>query len=176
MACKFEIGDTVILNEDYGNCKKGDIGVIYGDDNDSRPGWIVYSVKMNNGKQIGCFGKRLKKYKEPKTKNEPLSLLDWDEKAGICGTPTNYHDVYGKPIYVGDVVDVVNMDRKNVICQSVMVEKKLLYRHNRKKIFASGCECVCNDETGELYGYLLIKVESYTKHKPGDKISDTKYV
>lgn len=262
MDCKFKIGDTVILNEDYMNFKKGDIGVVDDIDDADDPSLILYYLDMNNGKRIhGIFGYRLKKYTAPKTTewkvvNRPVKKGDYirltcdafsfaktgcvlkvdrvnwdgiyaayvkeqnlpekpgctpepdyewcflafefevvekvttkhkrkpvapkecklrasfaDKSYGVCGTPTAYKDARGEPLFVGDVVELIDIDNHMSHGEKAIVERETCHA------FVMGIQMDCAPDTGRIsHDWVILKTKSYRDMKPGDRVDTIKYV
>jgi hypothetical protein len=102
-------------------------------------------------------------------------LLSDDDFYGNIGEPTNYRDVIGRPLCVGDVVEHFYKDGHSY-GDTVIVKTKLSYRNHGKKAFVMGIEMECDDKKGTTGDWKIFKKRSFEEVADGEKISGIKYV
>lgn len=93
-------------------------------------------------------------------------ISSFNSNYGVCGTKTNYKDVYGNPLFVGDVVE--QFHDNNYYGDAAIVSQE-------DEPFVMGIRVDCNSKTGKTKNWTLIKKKSYSDMKPGDKIGLIKY-
>lgn len=94
---------------------------------------------------------------------------------GEIGKKTKFKDAIGRELCIGDVVEY--FDKGNISYgDTVIVESVLQYYGNRNKQFVMGIECSCNDDSGEISGWKIIKKRSFEEVKNGEGIYGIKYV
>lgn len=81
---------------------------------------------------------------------------------GVVGKRTNFKDKNGRPLFVGDVVEIVS---KHIKCTQFVVYKDYEY-------FVYGILDACNHSDGTFGGFEVTLLKPYTKIKPGDKVDD----
>lgn len=105
-----------------------------------------------------------------------VSILGFDY--GVVGEKTNYKDINGQPIHIGDIVKVeVDIEGRKVTVEEPMVKSNVA-DSLREKSFIMGIESICNDSTGEIGGETLdIEViKSYKDLEDDEFISIDNYI
>lgn len=95
---------------------------------------------------------------EPEKKEpEKLRLFDGDGNFyGIVGTPTKYKDVYGRPLFVGDIVEVENsFFPLHFVCE------------DDDDAFIYGIKNACDPNTGTIRDWKVQLVTPFTEVKDG---------
>lgn len=87
---------------------------------------------------------------------------------GTIGTPTNYEDVIGRKLFVGDTVELYNRN------QECLGERAIVERNGKKFVF--GIEMVCDDVKGTTGGWKILKKRSYNDIKDGETVDEIKYI
>lgn len=102
-------------------------------------------------------------------------LVSGTDHYGNIGEPTNYKDAIGRPLFVGDVVELFNAP-----CEShgdtVIVKRKLSYLNNEEKTFVMGIENGCNDKNGTTGEWKILKKRSFDEVENGEEVDIIKYV
>ena len=100
-------------------------------------------------------------------------LFCYGRNYGTIGIPTAYNDVLGRPLFVGDTVDVylngIFRGEKAVVqpCDGFFAGKQ----------FILGIEPYCNDKNGEIKGeYKILKNRSHSDVKNGTIVDGVKYI
>lgn len=86
---------------------------------------------------------------------------------GTVGTPTKYVDALGRPLFVGDTVDLYRNDK--FVATSVVVETK------DDGQFVMGIQVDCDEEKGETGLFTLKKNRSYKDVECGEVVSFIEY-
>lgn len=99
---------------------------------------------------------------EPTVTEKPMRLEFYSphRELGVCGTPTKYTDAHGTPLFVGDVVEHFADNRS--FGETVITDDG--------KQFVMGIRSQCNNETGEIKGWTIIKKKSFSDMKRGDTV------
>lgn len=101
---------------------------------------------------------------EPVVEDKPLKLIIDEGDCGTVGEPTGYKDVYGKPLFVGDVVTHFSKNTQHDFGETVIV-------HRRNKFFVMGIEASCNDKEWTIDpDWVIVKVKDHSEMKRGDKV------
>lgn len=92
-------------------------------------------------------------------KKEPKKLRLFDD-AGNCygtvGTPTKYKDTYGRPLFVGDIVELKNaIIPKQFVCEE------------EDGAFIYGIKDSCNSDIGVICGWTVRLATPFTEVKDG---------
>ncbi len=114
------------------------------------------------------------RFDKPKTEDKLIPhLFGMGRNYGTIGTQTKYDDVFGRPLFVGDTVDLY----WNGIFRG---EKAVLQQSDGSsagKQFIMGIEAHCNDKNGEIKGeYKIIKNRSHADVKNGTIVDGVKYI
>lgn len=81
---------------------------------------------------------------------------------GVIGESTNYKDIVGRPLFIGDTVEHYSSD--NCFYGETSIVKK------DDKAFVMGISSSCNDKTGGINdGWKIIKKRSFEEIKDGEK-------
>lgn len=83
---------------------------------------------------------------------------------GVVGKQTNFKDKNGRPLFVGDTVELVDIFSKNKYT-SIMVNQ-----HGED--FVYGIQIACDQDGGAFHGWDVTLLKPYTQIKPGDKVGD----
>ena len=92
--------------------------------------------------------------KEP----EKPRLFDGDGNFyGKVGTPTKYKDTYGRPLFVGDIVEIKNapISPMHFVCE------------DEDGAFIDGIKSSCNSKFGVVYSWIVRLVTPFTEVKDG---------
>lgn len=112
---------------------------------------------------------------EPEKPKFTPHLVSGTDHYGNIGEPTNYKDAIGRPLFVGDVVELFNAP-----CEShgdtVIVKRKLSYLNNEEKTFVMGIENGCNDKNGTTGEWKILKKRSFDEVENGEEVDIIKYV
>lgn len=81
---------------------------------------------------------------------------------GVVGKQTNFKDKNGRPLFVGDVVEVVS---EHIKCTEFVVYKDYEY-------FVYGIIDACNHSDGTFDGFEVTLLKPYTQIKPGEQVDD----
>lgn len=102
-------------------------------------------------------------------KEEPyLKLVNWDLKDyGKVGKPTIYKDECGKELFVGDKVLTIS-NRTGDYSEAFVASDD--------KDFVMGIHCNCNQETGTIDNWRVVKIQDFSKTQNGDEIDGIKCV
>lgn len=92
---------------------------------------------------------------------------------GNIGEETNYKDAIGRPLCIGDVVELFNK-RNNSLGDTVIV--KAYNNENVLKAFVMGIEASCDERNGSTCDWKIIKKRSYDEVDHGKVIHDVKFV
>lgn len=96
-------------------------------------------------------------------KKEPKKLRLFSFAGKCCGTvghPTKYTDVYGRPLFVGDIVELENaINPKQFVCE------------DEDGAFICGIKNSCNIELGVICGWTVRLATPFTEVKDGTKVS-----
>lgn len=88
---------------------------------------------------------------------------------GSIGAETNYKDVIGRPLFVGDTVDLYDAGN------NLLGERAVVYEDNRGA-FVMGIRDDCMPRAGKIgYGWKVIKKRSYEDVPNGEKVGDISY-
>lgn len=91
------------------------------------------------------------------------------EHYGIIGKQTKYTDAIGRPLVVGDTVELYD-NNCEFYGESVVVE-------NQKEMFVSGIRGVCKGENGKIKNeWKIIKKRSYNEVKDGESVDNILYI
>ena len=92
-----------------------------------------------------------------------------NECYGTIGTPTKYKDKFGKPLFVGDIVELYDKKIKK-IHEAPIVEAD-------GKQFVMGIEIACNGETGAIEGsWKITKKYDFSEVEDGKELIGLVYV
>lgn len=170
---KYKVGDRVIVEESNIEwCSKyaGEIGTIielYINENYEYP----YLIKIETGDQRGaCIYCSVKDYAPEEVPHATKMICSFDDAPyGECGTPTKFKDKNGEPLFVGDVVRVVNIETDMDCGEDCVVD--------RGGQFIMGIRVICNSNTGKIdRAWKITKTRSYKDMKPGDVVKSIKYI
>lgn len=101
---------------------------------------------------------------EPVVENKPQKLVMDGCDYGTVGTPTGYKDVYGKPLFVGDVVTHFSKDTQFEHGETCIVCKN-------GKFFVMGIANDCNSKEWTIDpDWVIVKVKDHSEMKSGDKL------
>lgn len=104
--------------------------------------------------------------KQEEIKPEPKPVLSGNN--GTPGTPTNYRDVLGHPLFVGDIVEHFDSSGKSY-GDAFVVQQFGTYCDGKK--FVMGIEMCCNDKTGEITnGWKVLRKRVWPDVKNGECI------
>lgn len=114
------------------------------------------------------------RFDKPKTEDKLIPhLLSIGHNYGTIGIPTAYNDVLGRPLFVGDTVDLywngISRGEKVVVqpCDGLFAGKQ----------FIMGIDVCCNDKNGEIkFGYKILKNRSHADVKNGTIVDGVKYI
>ena len=81
---------------------------------------------------------------------------------GVVGKQTNFKDKNGRPLFVGDVVEIVS---EHIKCTQFVVYKEYEY-------FVYGILDACNHSDGTFDGFEVTLLKPYTQIKPGEQVDD----
>lgn len=91
---------------------------------------------------------------------------------GEVGTPTNYKDINGEPLFVGDVVTASKDGKGDWECTIVRANLP-----NGVKCFVHGLIHYCDDKTGTVgNGWQILKKRSWQEIENGEIVWWIKYV
>lgn len=97
-------------------------------------------------------------------KDEPLRLKVYLDYYGTVGTPTGYEDVYGKPLFVGDIVTHFSRNTQIEHGETCIVCKN-------GKFFVMGIENECNSKKWTIDpDWVIVKVKDHSEMKSGDEV------
>lgn len=102
-------------------------------------------------------------------------LLFGNAHYGYIGEKTNYKDVIGRPLCVGDVVEHF-ADADHSYGDTVIVKAKLSYMENKEKVFVMGIESQCNDKNGTTGDWKIIKKRSFEEVADNEAVNGIRYV
>ena len=112
---------------------------------------------------------------EPEEKFVPYLVDDDEENYGIIGEPTNYKDVIGRPLVIGDVVEIFDDKGNSYGEHSIVFSRKTGSEINHT--FVMGIESECNDTNGTISSrWRIFKTRSYSEIKDGEKVGFIKYI
>lgn len=95
---------------------------------------------------------------------------------GNLGDPTNFKDAIGRPLFVGDTVELFD-DTNRSYGETPIVKNKIMWGEKRVKTFVLGIEESCNDKKGTTGAWKIIKKRSYEDVKDGEIVrSGLKYI
>ncbi|SHI23913.1 hypothetical protein SAMN02745823_03784 [Sporobacter termitidis DSM 10068] len=94
-------------------------------------------------------------------------LVMHGETVGIIGTPTRFRDILGRPLAVGDVVEIFNRT-------SVSYGDNVLCDDGRQ--YVMGIKSSCDDRIGSAGYWRLLKKRGYDDVKNGERIDGVVYV
>lgn len=101
---------------------------------------------------------------DPVVEVKSLKMVMDGSDYGTVGEPTGYKDVYGKPLFVGDVVTHFSKETQHDFGETVIV-------HRRNKFFVMGIEVDCNDKEWTIDSdWVIVKVKDHSEMKRGDKL------
>lgn len=114
------------------------------------------------------------RFDKPKTEDKLIPhLLVMGRNYGTIGAETKYNDVLGRPLFVGDTVDLywrgIFLGERAVVQQSdgFFADKQ----------FVMGIESRCNDKNGEIKGECkILKNRSHADVKNGTIVDGVKYI
>lgn len=114
------------------------------------------------------------RFDKPKTEDKLIPhLFCAGRNYGTIGTQTKYNDVLGRPLFVGDTVDVywngIFGGEKAVVqpCDDFSAGKQ----------FIVGIKEYCNDNNGEIKGgYKILKNRSHSDVENGTIVDGVKYI
>lgn len=110
----------------------------------------------------------LEGYKPPEVEEFEPYLISNGNNYGIIGKETPLKDAVGRPLRVGDTVELYR-DGKLISEETPIVSDK-------NKAFVMGIEISCDKKGCISYGYRIIKKRDYTKIENGEKVRSIKYV
>jgi hypothetical protein len=100
-------------------------------------------------------------------------LLCMGHNYGTIGTQTKYNDVLGRPLFVGDTVDLYS----NGIFRGERAVVQPSVSSAAGKQFIMGIEALCNDKNGVIEdGYKILKNRSHADVKNGTIVDGVKYI
>lgn len=92
---------------------------------------------------------------------------------GQMGSTTNYKDAVGRPLYVGDVVKIYDSKGKSG-CYSFIVDAHTLSKEHKQ--FVMGIESCCDDVTGKISNFYVLKHQRHIDVPGGYDINGVKCV
>ena len=97
-------------------------------------------------------------------KKEPKKLRLFSVAGKCCGTvgnPTRYKDINGRPLFVGDIVEIKNapISPLHFVCE------------DEDGAFICGIKSSCNIELGVIYGWTVRLATPFTEVKDGTKVA-----
>jgi hypothetical protein len=104
---------------------------------------------------------------EIKKEFKPYLLRDSVNKAGVIGKLSNFTDILGRKLYVGDTV-IIFHDGEEDTTESIITEE--YDRFNVMGLY------YYDFPNGEYLGYKILKKRSYKDVKYGEAIRGIKYV
>ena len=104
---------------------------------------------------------------EPVEDNKP-HLINNAKCLGEMGETTNFKDVIGRPLYIGDTVELY--DCENRYCREHPIVK------DRDSVFVMGIRGVCNNDGTIKGGWKIIKKRNYYDVEDGEIVGKVKYV
>lgn len=87
---------------------------------------------------------------------------------GVIGTPTNYKDVLGRSLFVGDTVDIFTLNG-DCVDETCVVETKADGQ------FIMGIACDCNPKKGTTGNWKILKKRSYKDVEDGESVGMIDY-
>lgn len=86
----------------------------------------------------------------------------FEENCGKIGEPTNLLDSFGKPLFVGDVVELISKITGH-LGEEFVVKSKVSWGEKNVKSFVMGIERACKG--GNEYGgkFIVVKVKDHSK-------------
>jgi hypothetical protein len=94
---------------------------------------------------------------------------------GVIGTPTNYKDVVGRPLAIGDVVEL--FDEEGFSYGQYPIVRCFVESLEREKTFVMGIESDCDDIDGSIIrGWKVIKTRSYDEIKNNEEYGLVAYI
>ena len=112
---------------------------------------------FKTGAQI-AFDRVFQPEPENKEPEKSLRLFSFTGKCyGTVGTPTKYKDINGRPLFVGDIVEIKNAPIAAIqfVCE------------DEDGAFISGIKNSCNSELGVIYSWTVRLVTPFTEVKDG---------
>ena len=107
--------------------------------------------------------------KEEKPKFVPHLESLHGEHYGYIGEQTNYKDAIGRPLCVGDTVELYKGTEYH--CETAVVKAHLGYGGRNLKAFIMGIADRCDQKTGYIdNGWQIIKKRSYEDVADGEKV------
>lgn len=136
--------------------------------------WIAYLVGAYFPLKVVVGKVEVARFDKPKTEDKLIPhLLSIGHNHGTIGTQTKYNDVLGRPLFVGDTVDLY----WNGIFRG---EKAVVQPSDgffAGKQFIMGIEVHCNDKNGVIKGgYKILKNRSHADVKNGTIVDGVKYI
>ena len=90
---------------------------------------------------------------------------------GVIGKPTNYRDIMGRKLCVGDTVDLYQRE------QGVYMGEKAIVEDTELGALVMGIGMCCNPKTGFIEGkWGVIKKRSYKEISNGETVDTIKYI
>lgn len=175
-------GDYIrIVNPMFSFDKAGDILKIDGIDEKSD---CPYVLEKNHKRREGAsdykwyYNKSIHDYEvvEPVTESDKESkfvphlfweVTEWNY--GNIGTPTNYKDAIGRPLSVGDTVELYNRENE------YKGEYPVCY-DNGNGFYIMSIAGSCDTKTGSTHDWKIIKKRTFEEVKDGEKVYDIEYI
>lgn len=118
---------------------------------------------FKTGAQI-AFDRVFQPEPENKEPEKSLRLFSFTGKCyGTVGTPTKYKDTYGRPLFVGDIVEIENapISPMQFVCE------------DEDGAFICGIKYSCNPDFGVVHDWMIRRVTPFTEVKDGTKAAFT---
>lgn len=93
---------------------------------------------------------------------------------GNIGEPTKYKDAVGRPLCIGDVVELFGKGKSHGL--TAVVRTEINRGKKRIKTFIMGIEMCCDDHNGTIEDWSIIKTRDFSEVKNGEEIDGIKYV
>ena len=116
---------------------------------------------FKTGAQI-AFDRVFQPEPENKEPEKSLRLFSFAGKCyGTVGHPTKYKDIYGRPLFVGDIVEIENapISLMHFVCE------------DEDGAFIDGIKYSCNPDFGVVHDWMIRLVNPFTEVKDGAKVA-----
>lgn len=116
---------------------------------------------FKTGAQI-AFDRVFQPEPEKKEPEKSLRLFSFAGKCyGTVGHPTKYKDIYGRPLFVGDIVEIKNAPifPMHFVCE------------DEDGAFIEGIKSSCNPDFGVVHDWRIRLVNPFTEVKDGAKVA-----
>ena len=133
---------------------------------------VIKSATVTCDLRDFCFEAGAKKALKHLVKISNCRLDFYGENMGTMGNPTNYTDVVGRPLRVGDVVELFD-DKGCSYGDSLIVQSGA---PGKIVTFVMGIKCDCDDNDGTTGKWKILKKRSHEDVSDGEIISEVEYI